>query len=87
MPITPTPHIWMNGEMVPWEQAQIHVLSPTRCIMELAYSKVFVPMRLLMGQPFFGSPSTLSVSSTRPESSTYRCRTRFLKSFRHAKMS
>ena len=29
MPITPTPHIWMNGEMVPWEDAQIHVLSHT----------------------------------------------------------
>lgn len=29
MPITPTPNIWMNGEMVPWEQAQIHVLTHT----------------------------------------------------------
>ncbi|MEZ5247596.1 MAG: branched-chain amino acid transaminase [Acidimicrobiales bacterium] len=27
MPITPTPHIWMNGEMVPWEDAKIHVLT------------------------------------------------------------
>lgn len=27
MPITPTPHIWMNGEMVPWDEARIHVLS------------------------------------------------------------
>jgi len=27
MPITPTENIWMNGELVPWEQAQIHVLT------------------------------------------------------------
>ncbi len=27
MPITPTPQIWMNGEMVPWEDARIHVLT------------------------------------------------------------
>ncbi len=29
MPITPTKNIWMNGEMVPWESAQIHVLTHT----------------------------------------------------------
>jgi len=27
MPITPTDKIWMNGEMVPWDQAQIHILT------------------------------------------------------------
>ncbi len=27
MPITPTDQIWMNGELVPWDQAQIHVLT------------------------------------------------------------
>ena len=27
MPITGTKHIWMNGELVPWEDAKIHVLS------------------------------------------------------------
>ncbi len=27
MPITPTDKIWMNGELVPWDQAQIHVLT------------------------------------------------------------
>ena len=27
MPITPTEHIWMNGEMVPWDQANVHVLT------------------------------------------------------------
>jgi len=27
MPITPTNNIWMNGEMVPWDQANIHVLT------------------------------------------------------------
>ncbi len=29
MPITPTANIWMNGEMVPWDQARIHVLTHT----------------------------------------------------------
>ena len=27
MPITPTEKIWMNGELVPWDDAQIHVLT------------------------------------------------------------
>lgn len=27
MPITPTPKIWMNGELVDWEDAKIHVLT------------------------------------------------------------
>ena len=27
MPITPTESIWMNGELVPWESAQIHILT------------------------------------------------------------
>ncbi|MBX3314234.1 MAG: branched-chain amino acid transaminase [Actinobacteria bacterium] len=27
MPITPTPKIWMNGELVAWEDAKIHVLT------------------------------------------------------------
>jgi branched-chain amino acid aminotransferase len=29
MPITPTPKIWMNGELVDWDQARIHVLTHT----------------------------------------------------------
>ena len=29
MPITPTEKIWMNGELVPWDDAQIHVLTHT----------------------------------------------------------
>ncbi len=29
MPLTPTPKIWMNGELVDWEKAQIHVLTHT----------------------------------------------------------
>jgi branched-chain amino acid aminotransferase len=29
MPITPTPKIWMNGALVDWEDARIHVLSHT----------------------------------------------------------
>ena len=27
MPISPTNNIWMNGEMVPWDQANVHVLT------------------------------------------------------------
>src|SRR5215204_7664174 len=27
MPITPTEKIWMNGELVDWDQARIHVLT------------------------------------------------------------
>ena len=29
MPITPTASIWMNGELVAWEDATIHVLTHT----------------------------------------------------------
>ena len=29
MPITPTPKIWMNGDLVDWDKAQIHVLTHT----------------------------------------------------------
>jgi branched-chain amino acid aminotransferase len=27
MPITPTPKIWFNGELIPWDDAQIHILT------------------------------------------------------------
>src|SRR3954449_829580 len=27
MPITPTESIWMNGELVPWDDAKIHILT------------------------------------------------------------
>lgn len=29
MPITPTPKIWMNGELVDWDEAKVHVLTHT----------------------------------------------------------
>lgn len=29
MPITPTKKIWMNGELVDWDDARIHILNPT----------------------------------------------------------
>ncbi len=29
MPITPTKKIWMNGELVDWDDATIHILNPT----------------------------------------------------------
>jgi branched-chain amino acid aminotransferase len=27
MPITPTPQIWFNGELIPWDEARIHILT------------------------------------------------------------
>ena len=27
MPITPTEKIWMNGELVAWDDAKIHILT------------------------------------------------------------
>jgi len=29
MPIASTPKVWMNGELVDWERAQVHVLTHT----------------------------------------------------------
>ncbi|MFQ6854437.1 branched-chain amino acid transaminase [Streptomyces sp. 35M1] len=29
MPLTPTPYIWMDGEPVPWDDATVHVLTPS----------------------------------------------------------
>src|SRR5688500_9649150 len=29
MPITPTKKIWMDGELVDWDDATIHILNPT----------------------------------------------------------
>jgi branched-chain amino acid aminotransferase len=29
MPITPTPKIWMNGELVDWDKANVHILTHT----------------------------------------------------------
>ena len=29
MPITPTKKIWMDGELVDWADANIHILNPT----------------------------------------------------------
>ena len=29
MPITPTEKIWMDGELVDWDDAKIHILNPT----------------------------------------------------------
>ena len=29
MPVTPTSKIWMNGELVAWDDAKVHILTPT----------------------------------------------------------
>lgn len=29
MPLIPTPFIWMDGDLVPWDDAQVHVLTPS----------------------------------------------------------
>jgi len=28
MPITPMKYIWLNGELVPWEKATVHRMTP-----------------------------------------------------------
>ena len=48
MPITTTPKIWMNGELVDWDKAQIHVLTHT-----LHYGTgVFEGIRIYNGRVF-----------------------------------
>ena len=32
MPITPTDKIWMNGTLVDWDDATVHVLNPTHAL-------------------------------------------------------
>jgi hypothetical protein len=68
MPITPTPKIWMNGELVDWDKAQVHVLTHT-----LHYGMgVFEGIRAY--EP--ASPTTSCDSPTPPRSSGWSCRTR-----------
>jgi len=40
MPITPTPQIWFNGELIPWDEANIHILTHS-----LHYGGVFEGIR------------------------------------------
>ena len=68
MPITPTEKIWMNGELVDWDDATIHVLTHT-----LHYGMgVFEGIRAYetdrTARRCSGSPSTSSGCSTRPRS-------------------
>ena len=68
MPITPTEKIWMNGELVDWDDAKIHVLTHT-----LHYGTgVFEGIRAYetdrRARPCSGSPSTSSACTTRPRS-------------------
>ncbi len=68
MPITPTEKIWMNGELVDWDDAKIHVLTHS-----LHYGMgVFEGIRGLRDRRgprrCSGSPSTSSGCSTPPRS-------------------
>ena len=67
--------IWMNGEFVAWEDAQVHVLSHG-----LHYGTgVFEGIRCYeteRGPAVFRHREHLSGSPSRPSSTTCRCRTR-----------
>ena len=68
MPITPTEKIWMNGEMVDWADANIHILTHS-----LHYGMgVFEGMRARTRRPTVrrssGSPTTSPACTTRPAS-------------------
>ena len=68
MPITPTEKIWMNGELVAWDDAQIHILTHT-----LHYGMgVFEGIRAYetdrRARPCSASPTTSSGCTTRPRS-------------------
>ena len=68
MPITPTDKIWMDGELVDWADATVHVLTHT-----MHYgSGVFEGIRAYptsSGVAVFRLPTTSSGSSPRPRSS------------------
>ena len=64
MPITPTAKIWMNGQLVDWDDAKIHVLTHT-----LHYGMgVFEGIRAYetpTAPPSSASPTTWSGCTTR----------------------
>ncbi len=77
MPIPEVDTIWMNGELVPWDEAKVHVLTHA-----LHYgSGVFEGIRATTRPkgPAVLPPrrSTSSAWSARPSSTTCRCRTRW----------
>ena len=49
MPITEVDKIWMDGELVDWRDAKIHVLSPRAALRQRAYSRASAPTRPLAG--------------------------------------
>ena len=67
MPIQPTSKIWHNGNLIPWDKAQIHVMSHV-----VHYgSSVFEGIRCYgqpRAQPSSDCPSTCSACSIRPRS-------------------
>ena len=76
MPITPTPKIWMNGELVDWDEARIHVLTHT-----LHYGTgVFEGIRAYETPRRAGRVPPhrphRAPGATRPRSSASNCRTR-----------
>ena len=53
MPITPTKKIWMDGELVDWDDATIHILNPP-CTTAGAFSRASGLTRPTAGRPFSG---------------------------------
>ena len=53
MPIEKADKIWMNGELVDWDSANVHVLTHT-CIMGMEFLKVSVHTKPIAVQQFLG---------------------------------
>ncbi len=53
MPIQPTAKIWHNGNLVPWDKAQIHVMSHVVHFMARPFLKAFAAMRQPQGAAIF----------------------------------
>ena len=68
MPITPTEKIWMNGELVAWDDAKIHVLTHTLHYGTGVFEGIRAYETAAGPGASSGSPTTSSACSTRPAS-------------------
>ena len=68
MPITPTEKIWMNGELVAWDDAQDPRAHPHPALRHAACSKASAPTRPTTAPRCSASPTTSSGCSTRRRS-------------------
>ena len=68
MPITPTEKIWMDGELVDWADATVHVLTHTMHYGSGVFEGIG-PTRPAGAWPSSGSVTTSAASSPPPRSS------------------